>query len=207
MKAHLYAFGSVCRGEVDRGSDVDLLACTDGHSSSLDPAKFSIYQYSRIREMWSEGNPFAWHLHLESKLLFAHDGVDFLAGLGAPAPYRGIQEDRAKFRKLFKRSKEALLASPASPVFNLSCIFLAARNYATCHTLTTENPIFSRMSPFLIKPKLQISDTAISTLMRARLLSTRGYGDCLASSEIEEVIASLDAIDAWMERVEWSFRK
>ena len=61
---YIYAFGSLCRGQVDLESDVDLLAIVDGHDDRFDPSKFSIYSYNRVREIWQEGNPFAWHLSL-----------------------------------------------------------------------------------------------------------------------------------------------
>ena len=34
---HIYVFGSLCRGEVDTASDVDLLAVTDGFDKRLNP--------------------------------------------------------------------------------------------------------------------------------------------------------------------------
>ena len=64
MNTHFYAFGSVCRGEIDPASDIDLLACLSTPNPEIDPKKFSIYTYERIRELWHEGNPFAWHLYL-----------------------------------------------------------------------------------------------------------------------------------------------
>ena len=68
---HVYAFGSICRGEIDYGSDVDLLAIVERFVPELDPSKFSIYSYSRIEQLWDEGNPFAWHLATEFKMLFS----------------------------------------------------------------------------------------------------------------------------------------
>ena len=56
---HIYAFGSVCRGDVLPSSDIDLLAITEGHDSRFDPNNYSIYSYNRIKELWQEGNPFA----------------------------------------------------------------------------------------------------------------------------------------------------
>jgi predicted nucleotidyltransferase len=66
---HIYAFGSLCRGEVSRNSDVDLLALVDGFDERFNPEIYSIYSYRRIEELWREGNPFAWHLSLESRLV------------------------------------------------------------------------------------------------------------------------------------------
>jgi hypothetical protein len=195
---HIYAFGSVCRGEIDHGSDIDLLACVNTSTPKIDAAKYSIYQYKRLRDLWNEGNPFAWHLHLESKLLFSSDGKDFLKSLGKPADYTAVDSDCAKFRALFERSYYELKTAPNSATFNLSCIFLAIRNFATCHSLSVEKPVFSRTSPLLVSPKLDIDLSAFSVMTRARLLSTRGYGESLTADEITQAISAADNIPHWM---------
>ena len=61
MTQHLYAFGSLCRGEIDELSDVDLLACVDTQEQAgkIDPSRFSVYTRDRLRALWLEGNPFA----------------------------------------------------------------------------------------------------------------------------------------------------
>jgi hypothetical protein len=198
---HIYAFGSVCRGEIDHGSDVDLLACVDGAVPKIDPKKYSIYRYERLKDLWREGNPFAWHLHLESSLIFSSDGLDFLRRLGSPQPYRAGASDCAKFKALFDRSWEELKRSPNSATFHLSCMFLAVRNFATCHSLLIGAPVFSRNSPLIVRPSLDMAEEAFSILTRARLLSTRGYGDALTEDEIAATIDSVAIVPQWMERL------
>ena len=145
MKRHLYAFGSLCRGEIDEFSDIDLLACveTQEQARQIDSARFSIYTHDRIRALWSEGNPFAWHLHLESKLMHTSDGRDFLQELHAPYAYTNADVDCAKFIRLFQESLHSLRGTSDSRVFHLSCMFLATRNFATCYSFTRGRPIFS----------------------------------------------------------------
>jgi hypothetical protein len=198
MKMHIYAFGSICRGEVDRGSDVDLLACVDGPAPQIDVEKYSLYRYQRLQALWAEGNPFAWHLHLESKLLFSSDGSDFLGDLGVPACYTAGEIDCAKFQLLFDRSYDAVRQSTNSSTFNLSCMFLAVRNFATCHSLSLGSPVFSRTSPLLVNPCLDIDPEAFSILTRARLLSTRGYGEKIQQNEIATVIKAVKTVPEWM---------
>ena len=94
---HIYAFGSICRGDISLGSDVDLLAIVDSYSPDIDPDTFSIYSYKRIQEIWREGNPFAWHLFLESMLIFASDKFDYLTQLGSPSKYKNCVRDCEKF--------------------------------------------------------------------------------------------------------------
>ena len=96
---HIYAFGSVCRGEIDYGSDVDLLAIVDDHDGMFDPNIFSIYSYKRIKELWKEGNPFAWHLAKEARLLYSIDYDNFIESLGNPNRYDRTKADCEKFRR------------------------------------------------------------------------------------------------------------
>lgn len=195
---HLYAFGSICRGEIDRGSDVDLLACVDDTAPHIDTGQYSVYRYERLSALWKEGNPFAWHLHMESKLLFSSDGSDFLKKLGKPAPYSAVADDCTKFERLFECSYQALRNSSNSAIFHLSCIFLAIRNFATCHSLSLGHPIFSRRSPLMVDPALDIDSEVFSILTRARLLSTRGYGEKINFDEITAAISAVAIVPQWM---------
>lgn len=201
MKRHLYAFGSLCRGEIDERSDVDLLACveTQEQARQIDARRFSVYTQDRIQALWREGNPFAWHLHLESRLLFTSDGTDFLRGLGAPCPYPHAVEDCAKFMRLFQESLRSLRGTSDSTVFHLSCIFLATRNFATCYSFTRGKPIFSRLSPLQIGRPVPVSTDVFDVLVRARVLSTRGIGKVLVRSEVQAAVSACPAIHDWMQ--------
>lgn len=201
MTTHFYAFGSICRGETDTASDIDLLACISTPKPEIDPKKFSIYTYERIRQLWREGNPFAWHLHLESRLIFSSDGSDFLADLGAPSRYTKISEDCVKFQKLFSESYHSLMRSNNSIVFHLSCMFLATRNFATCYSFGTGRPIFSRKSPLLIERNLPISEETFDVFARSRILSTRGYGRSISEAEVDTAKASAPMILDWMQNL------
>jgi hypothetical protein len=198
---HIYAFGSVCRGEIDRGSDVDLLACADSEDDRVDPEKFSVYTHDGIRAVWAQGNPFAWHLHLESRLVYSSDGKDFISELGEPSCYSNFEMDFEKFRELFHASSRSLSLAGNSQVFHLSCIFLAVRNIATCYSVTTGAPVFSRYSPFRVSPSLEIDPEVFSVLMRSRLLSTRGYGEGISKREVRLCVESLSDVSDWMDRL------
>jgi hypothetical protein len=198
MSTHLYAFGSICRGEIDKSSDIDLLACLSEPDPGIDSRRFSIYSHQRIRELWAEGNPFAWHLHLESKLLYSSTGEDFINSLGRPAPYSKSVEDCEKFRSLFLQSLNSLTAETNSPTFDISCMFLATRNFATCYSLGSGNPVFSRYSPLLIDDRLVISKSEFDVYVRARILSTRGYGEPLSNSDIDRAKESAHSVVEWM---------
>lgn len=201
MNTHFYAFGSLCRGEADFSSDVDLLACISEEQPQIDSKKFSIYTYSRLQELWDEGNPFAWHLHLESKLIFSSDGSDFLSDLGKPSKYTMISEDCTKFYKLFLESYQSLIQYDNNAVFNLSCMFLAVRNFATCYSFHTEKPIFSRKSPLLIDPKLPITNEIFDIFVRSRILSTRGYGSPISKENVNTAKLFSPIIIEWMQQI------
>ncbi len=197
---HIYAFGSVCRGEVDCSSDIDVLALVERFESQFDPSIYSIYSYARIEELWGEGNPFAWHLAKESRLLFSSDGRDYIRGLGNPEKYQNAKDDCKKFYILFADAKCALQSKTASPVFEMSTVFLAIRNFASCYALGCLNMFeFSRSSAKRLGDKsLIVSDEAFATLERARILSTRGHGEMLCECSISQVLGEIQAIDNWM---------
>src|SRR5688572_7276551 len=119
---HIYAFGSICRGELRLNSDIDLLAIVRKSGPELDAQTFSIYSPKSIKSLWKRGNPFAWHLSLEAKLVFSADGRDFLQQLGAPAPYLGAREDCERFFRLFKDAQESLERDTSTATFDLSTV-------------------------------------------------------------------------------------
>lgn len=203
MKRHLYAFRSLCRGELDELSDVDLLCCVETQEQAriIDSGRFSVYTRERIRELWREGNPFAWHLHLESRLLFASDGVDFIRELGRPQEYMNVEGDCARFMRLLEESFQFLSTTTDSQVFRLSCIFLATRNFATCYSFSLGRPIFSRMSPLLVNVPVPLSADVFSILVRARVLSTRGIGNALTDGEVSIAKRICPQIHDWMRSI------
>jgi hypothetical protein len=200
---HVYGFGSVCRGEVDPDSDVDLLMIEGSHQSRVDPDVYSIYSYDRIEELWRQGNPFAWHLSLESRLLFASDRQDYLHTLGKPAPYTHCIRDCEGFLELFCAARASIADGVASRVFDLSTIFLSIRNIATCFSLgVTKRPDFSRSSALRLGPdSVPISRESYQVLERARLLCTRGRGVNITVEECHDTMCELDEVLNWVRKV------
>ncbi len=200
---HIYAFGSICRGDISVDSDVDLLALVEGRDPRLDPDKFSIYSYKRIKELWASGNAFAWHLALESKLIYSEDVGDFLKGLGMPSEYVGAADDCRRFRTIFESALLSIQEGTPSVVFELSTIFLAIRNIATCYSLAMlPSPTFGRDSARKLGPRsIPISDPLYSILMRARLLSTRGVGDDIGEVDTSKLVEELDGCRQWVNQL------
>jgi hypothetical protein len=200
---HIYAFGSVCRGDVSPNSDIDLLAITDGHDSRFDPNNYSIYSYNRIKELWQEGNPFAWHLALESKLLFSSDQNDYIKSLGNPVRYGNCVGDCEKFYALFREAQTSIADNSASRIFDLSTIFLSVRNIASCFSLgVIEQPRFSRDSAIRLDEfSIRISSSTYQVLERSRMLCTRGYGNKISTTDEDIAISELNEIDKWMDNL------
>jgi predicted nucleotidyltransferase len=197
---HIYAFGSICRGEVDASSDIDMLAIVNGHDARFNPSDYSIYSYARIHDLWEQGNPFAWHLFLESRLVHSPDIIDYLRSIGEPSLYKSGIADCKKFREIFLSAKESICSSTLSEIFDLSSVFLAVRNFATCYSLhSNTKPDFSRNSARnLGRNSIPIDYPTYSLLERARVLCTRGVGELLSPSEIDKAKMALGGIDSWM---------
>lgn len=80
--------------------------------------QFSIYSYRRLQELWLEGNPFAWHLSIEARLLYSSSNADYLESLEVPAKYCKSKTDCERFVVLFHQASIALESSSSSQVLN-----------------------------------------------------------------------------------------
>lgn len=200
---HIYAFGSLCRGEVVPDSDVDLLAIVDHYDERLDKTLFSIYSYRRIREIWLEGNPFAWHLSLEAKLIYGFNKRDYLEELGSPNAYRQCVDDCHRFFALVKEARVSLETSKRCTVFDLSTVFLGIRNFASCFSLGVKGtPDFSRNSALHLEgDAVPLSEQTYRVFERARILCTRGYGAVILQDDVTAAMQSLRDIIQWMTRL------
>ncbi|MCK4541174.1 MAG: hypothetical protein KAU17_02955 [Spirochaetales bacterium] len=197
---HIYAFGSICRGDISFESDIDLLALVNGRDLRIDPDKFSIYSYERISELWRAGNAFAWHLALESKLIYSEDGRDFIHDLGMPSKYINAADDCRRFREIFEAALSSVKKGTPSLVFELSTIFLSIRNIATCFSLSKlPNPTFGRDSARKLGSRsIPLTDATYSILMRARILSIRAMGDDISKENISKIIDELENCRLWI---------
>ena len=200
---HIYAFGSVCRGEIDVASDIDMLAIVNGHDARFKLSDYSIYSYVRIKEIWEQGNPFAWHLFLESKLVYSEDSTDYLRLIGKPNIYSSGITDCIKFHEIFLSAKNSLEKTDLTEIFDLSSVFLGVRNFATCYSLSRGvKPDFSRNSAKnLGLESVPIDNSIYRLLERSRVLCTRGIGDLLTPQEIADAKLALGTIDCWMKNI------
>jgi hypothetical protein len=197
---HVYVYGSVCRGDVKPGSDVDLLAIVDGPDPRFDQSVYSVYPYSQLKDLWAEGNPFAWHLALESRMVYADDGANFIFELGRPGRYANWKADSEKFYQLFVEAAGVLAVRRDTTVFELAAVFLAVRNLAICYSLhVSDSPDFSRRSFERLGPdSLRLDARSSGILENARILSTRGFGAAPSEEDVGHVLTRMSDIDRWM---------
>ncbi len=200
MTWHVYAFGSVCRSDFERRSDIDMLAITDTASERFDPLDFSVYPYEAIRKMWKQGSPFAWHLATESRLVYAGDQQCFLSSLGQPSAYLEAKKDCEAFRLIASDATSRLVSGSSSDAFELSLMYLSARNFATCYALgCLGKHFFGPSSAYKLGVKsLPLGVKYYETLRRCRLLSTRGIGSIVEGQELRDCIDRLQIITDWM---------
>ncbi|KMQ61562.1 hypothetical protein ACM46_16270 [Chryseobacterium angstadtii] len=199
---NIYIFGSVVRGEVDQYSDIDLLLITDEFTDNINANKYSIYTPERIKELYIEGNPFAWHLYYESKIVYS-SGQDFLIGLGKPAKYNNCKSDLIKFKKLFDDSIISIQSNDFSLIFDFAMIFLAIRNFATCYTLSFyTNPIFSRKAfERLYDYPLKLDERVKELLMMSRISSTRGINYDIKEEYLSLFNMEVQKIESWFNEI------
>lgn len=199
---NIYVFGSVVRGEIDEYSDIDLLLVTDEIIKNIDSNKYSIYTPHRIKEMYDEGNPFAWHLFMESKIIYTDD-IDYLKSLGRPNVYKNCYKDLIKFKNLFHESLHSINEDNFSLIFDLAMIFLSIRNFATCYSLDQyEKPIFSRNSFEKLQDYPLILDKRVKDiLMMSRISSTRGINYYLSKNELILFMNEVENIKKWFNEI------
>jgi predicted nucleotidyltransferase len=201
MTKYIYAFGSICRGEIDAFSDVDLLVINDDLIVNDYVANtFSQYREETIRNLWEEGNPFAWHLYHESKLIFSFNSFDLFRQLGQPNPYKDIKSDFENLIGIFKDAKESLQKDASSAIYDLSIVFLVVRNIATCYELAIKKRFnFSRDSAMNMKEhKLELNYDDYQTIKACRILSTRGKGIEPTDEELNRAVNCIIQIEKWI---------
>ncbi|MFC1459291.1 nucleotidyltransferase domain-containing protein [Microvirga arabica] len=185
-----YVFGSVGRGQHDSLSDLDVLAVVENGSGKVDealvaslipddltPLKLSISWYgrNRLREMFQNGELFAWHLHQETIPLF--DPHQFLKALGQPNHYRDCLADVASFQKVLSEIPLQVSRNESNAVYEAGLIYVCLRNIAMAASWALcEKPDFSRYSAFRLRGyyPCPISLSEFELTMSCRMAGQRG---------------------------------
>jgi predicted nucleotidyltransferase len=185
-----YIFGSVGRGQQDGLSDLDILAVVkNGRGRVADnvviatvpdefkslKASIAWYGGDRLREMFKNGELFAWHLHRETIPMFDPEG--FLAKLGKPSEYREFLADIFSFRKVIIGIPPQLTLNVFNAVYEAGLFYVCLRNIAMAASwVLCEAPDFSRYSPFNLAgiDPCPISVRDYEITMACRLAGQRG---------------------------------
>lgn len=186
-----YIFGSVARGQADNLSDLDILAVVktgggkvdDGVVMDLIPAemrdlKLSISWYGedRLRQMFENGELFAWHLSTETKAIY--DPKGFLSDLGSPSEYYDGASDVESFIKVFNGIEFQVHSSPHNAAYETGLVYVCVRNIAmAASSALCAVPDFSRYSAFALEGvrPCPITRAEFEITMAARMASQRGY--------------------------------
>src|SRR5262249_32362461 len=131
------------------------------------------------------------------------DEKDFFRTIGRPNSYKNCRSDCEKFFALFREARASLDAQVESRIFDLSTVFLAIRNFATCFSLgTLVIPDFSRNSALRLGVfSLSISTNAYEILERSRILCTRAIGAPITDQEAQLAIRQFPQVNGWMTRL------
>jgi hypothetical protein len=175
MNHEIYIFGSICRGELCPTSDVDVLVLPFAKDRSNFPISWSIYSPELLREYFSQGRLFAWHLHLEAKCVFSLHQTPYLTALGTPAPYSTMNRDIDELEELLHEAIYELANGTNSVVYELGIAYTAIRDIAMSASWSLLGaPCFSSDAPFRLPNPCPIEFTTYKQAKLARHSSTRG---------------------------------
>ena len=135
----------------------------------------SWYGGDRLREMFRNGELFAWHLYRETLPLY--DPTNFLTGLGNPAVYRDAVADTRSFHKVLKGIPTQIAANEHNAVYEAGLIYVCLRNIAMAASWSLcEFPNFTRYSPFQLAGirACPIARDEFDVTMACRMAGQRG---------------------------------
>ena len=109
-------------------------------------------------------------------------------------------QDCKKFFSLFREARISFESQADSRIFDLSIVFLAIRNFATCFSLgTLDKPDFSRSSALRLGDhSLSLPENAYKVLERSRILCTRAIGEPITEREAQMAFGQFSRIEEWM---------
>jgi hypothetical protein len=200
----IYVFGSITSGDVDHGSDTDVLVVTQtGDLANSYPDSWSVYSVERVRELFSRGTLFAWHLHRDAVRIWPKGPGGLLATLGQPSEYRGAISEISALRRLALQAVGELAGGSPSETFELGLIFLATRDIAMAAApLLLGEFRFSRFTPLDYEiPKFPLERAEYEFLMACRRASTRGTGPQENQLVQSAVIHRLNDVLNWIDQV------
>lgn len=201
MNHDLYIFGSVVRGDVSATSDIDVLAICPIVERSIFPNSWSVYSENTIRNYFSEGRLFAWHLYLESICVYKSGSTSFIKSLGEPAPYNSYKEDISDLTMLLDASLMEIKGQSNSLIYELGIVYTAIRDIGMIASwILLDRPNFSRMVPYEIPIPCPLSRQIYLGAMLARHQSARGIDSNINPENLAASILKAP-LDAWINKL------
>ncbi|HEY4249229.1 MAG TPA: nucleotidyltransferase domain-containing protein [Lacunisphaera sp.] len=198
-----YIFGSVCRGEPDKGSDVDVLVIADGAQDLKNlPTAWSRYSRRRISVLYRRGTLFAWHLYLESVQLWPRDTVGFLRKIGPPRPYDSAVREISDLRRILRGAVEELSSGTDASVYEFGLLAMACRDIAMAAFPSLVGRFdFSRHAPLHLPTGFPLSKPQLDYLLQCRRASTRG-GVLRRHVNLErQILTRLPELNTWCDKL------
>lgn len=198
-----YVFGSVCRGEPDPGSDVDVLVISDQPGAARElPTAWSIYSTKRLRQLFARGTLFAWHLYLEAVPIWPRGEPGFLKRIGPPAAYAGAKREISDLQKILRSAVTEIEHGTPSPVYEFGLIALACRDTAMAASPVLAGHFdFSRHAPLALSAaRFPLTQRQFDYLLACRRATTRG-GEFSRNIRMEEQVKARSAA-----LCQWSIR-
>ena len=195
-----YIFGSLCRGEPDQGSDIDVLVISNERRTRQKvPPNWSLYSPRRIRALFARGTLFAWHIFQEAIQLWPRDRAGYLQKIGPPKPYANAKREIGDLQRILVGAATELTRGTPSQIYEFGLLALACRDIAMAAAPSLTGTFnFSRHAPLhLPAVRFPLSRTQFDYLLACRRATTRG-GQLRRNPRIERQLkAKLPQLSAW----------
>ncbi|MCF1450566.1 hypothetical protein GOZ83_28195 [Agrobacterium vitis] len=217
-----YIFGSVGRGQSDGYSDLDILAVVKNGSGKVDEAtvtdelpaelaglkpSISWYGSERLKQMFANGELFAWHLYRETIPLI--DPQRLLESFGPPTAYLDCEKDVASFIKVLDGIPEQIQRHRGNAIYEAGLVYVCLRNIAMAASWQLcPEPDFSRYSIFKLEgfSEFPLSQSEFETAMFCRMSGQRGSPPP-DGVHAEYVMDIYNRVSPWLRRLQRTLSK
>jgi hypothetical protein len=203
MNGEIYIFGSLITGNIDSGSDVDVLVIDESRYRNKYPSDWSFYTQERILELFKQGTLFAWHVYTESICIHPKDSEGFLYSIGKPSNYGNARSEIDSLLRIAIDSVNELKNNSPSWVFELGLIYMATRDIAMAASMQILGEFcFDKYAPFFITGnQFPLNKKEYFQIMNCRRATTRGIDIKSGHTDFNPLINKLHSVVEWCEDI------